>query len=96
MNSRRRVRITESDLHRIVRESVDRVLYEGPFDTLKTMWKGGQAARDLKNMGNKPDNYYGGEGAKEYNIANKIYSQLMNQYGSQPAVIQELIKLLQQ
>ena len=54
MNTNRKnvVRLTESELRNVIKESVTNILNEGMFDTAKAMWSGAKSARDMQRTVN--------------------------------------------
>lgn len=52
-NNKNVVRLTESKLREMIKETVSDILKEGMFDTAKAMWSGAKSARDMQNTVNR-------------------------------------------
>ena len=58
MNNKKLIRLTEADLHRIVKESVNNVLNEGMWDNIKSGWQGAKAGYNYSKGVQNNQNYY--------------------------------------
>ena len=58
MANKKLIRLTEADLHRIVKESVNNVLNEGMWDNIKSGWRGAKAGYNYsKGVQDNQNNY---------------------------------------
>ena len=58
MANKKLIRLTEADLHRIVKESVNNVLNEGMWDNIKSGWQGAKAGYNYSKGVQDNQNYY--------------------------------------
>lgn len=95
MKNKKVVRLTESQLHNIIAESVNRILEEGMFDTAKAMYQG--AMNGMRN--NRTVNQQRRDGANAangyLNVASGFAEQIMEFCQNKGLDAQKLIKYIE-